>query len=244
MIDLHAHILPAIDDGAPSLEDAVAMVRAAAADGCEAIFATPHQRHPLWRNENRAGLGALRERLQNAVGEAPRVLPGAEVRIDDTFLDEFLGGHPAEPGGEILPLGASRYLLIEFPRDGIAPDPETVVHELVVAGWRPILAHPELLPWLAPDRGRLEELVDAGAHLQITAMSLTGDFGIRPRADAEAMVNAGLVHFVASDCHGVHRRPPGLSRAYRRLAEGWDEALARHLTIDNPRAVLEDRTLG
>jgi len=86
MIDLHAHILPGIDDGASSLEEATAMLRAVAADGCEAIFATPHQRHPLWRNENRSGLAALRKRLQNAVGERPRILAGAEVRVDDTFL--------------------------------------------------------------------------------------------------------------------------------------------------------------
>ena len=243
MIDIHAHILPGIDDGATSLDEAVAMARAAADAGCEAIFATPHQRHPHWRNENRTGLAALRERLQNAVGDTPRILAGAEIRVDDAFLDDFLGPHPAVPGGEILPLGDSRYLLIEFPRDGIGPAPETVVHELVVAGWRPILAHPELLPWLGPDLNRLDDLVKAGATLQITAMSLTGEFGARPRHDADALVSAGLTHFVASDCHGVTRRPPGLARAYHRLAQEWDETLARQLTEGNPRAVLEDRPL-
>jgi protein-tyrosine phosphatase len=243
MIDLHAHILPGIDDGATDLEEAVAMAQAAAADGTEALFATPHQRHPLWRNENRSGLSALRERLQAAVGPAPRILAGAEVRVDDTFLDEFLhlGGEGA--GGEVVPLGDSRYLLIEFARDGLGLPPEEVVHELVVAGWRPILAHPELLPWLGPDLPRLEELVEAGALLQVTAMSLTGEFGARPLSDAEGILSAGLAHFVASDCHGVERRPPGLKRAFQTVARRWDERLARQLMMDHPRAVLEDRPL-
>jgi protein-tyrosine phosphatase len=219
------------------------MVKAAAADGCEVLFATPHQRHPHWRNENRAGLDALRQRLQSEVGESPRILPGAEIRVDDAFLDDFLAGHPESAGGEMVPLGDSRYVLIEFPRDGLGPHPETVVHELVVAGWRPILAHPELLPWLGPDLDRLEDLVRAGAALQITAMSLTGAFGNRPRADAEAMISAGLTHFVASDCHGVTRRPPGLRRAFQRLVQGWDEELAHQLTDKNPRAILENRPL-
>jgi len=86
-------------------------------------------------------------------------------------------------------------------------------------------------------------LVGRGALTQITAMSLTGDFGRRPQNDAVALLEAGLVHFVASDSHGVRRRPPGLRRAFRTIADRWGEEAARRLTTDNPRAVIEDRPL-
>lgn len=113
----------------------------------------------------------------------------------------------------------------------------------MVAGWRPIFAHPELIPALARDLDRVADLAAAGALFQITAMSLTGDFGRTPRQVCHDLLDRGLAHFVASDAHGVDHRPPGLSRARRCLAERWDEETAERLTRDNPLAVLEDRPL-
>ena len=144
MIDIHCHILPGIDDGAENLAESVAMGRMAREDGCEVIFATPHQRHPYWWNDDGDVLAALRDEVSAGLGGAPRILAGAEVRVDSEVLDDL-------EAGRVTPLGASRYLLVEFARSGIGPDPEDIVHEMVVAGWRPILAHPELLPWIADD---------------------------------------------------------------------------------------------
>ena len=159
--------------------------------------------------------------------------------MDSGLLDDLDQLHH----GPLLPLAGTRHVLIEFPRSGLGPTPEGVVHELVVAGWRPLLAHPELLPWLASDLPRLAHLVDLGARLQLTGMSFTGGFGGRARQAAEDLVDAGLAHVVASDAHGIERRPPGLQAAFQRLAERWDEELARALTFDNPAAVLADQPL-
>jgi protein-tyrosine phosphatase len=79
---------------------------------------------------------------------------------------------------------------------------------------------------------------------QVTAMSVTGDFGRRPHADASALLDAGLVHFVASDAHGVRRRPPGLRRAFQAIAGRWGDETAHRLTKENPAAVLADRPLA
>jgi protein-tyrosine phosphatase len=117
------------------------------------------------------------------------------------------------------------------------------VHELVVAGWRPVVAHPEFIPWLASDLSVVARLVALGAATQVTAMSLTGDFGRRPQADALALVEAGLVHFVASDSHDLRRRPPGLRRARQTVAGRFGQAAAERLFVENPRAVVEDRPL-
>lgn len=241
MIDIHSHLLPGIDDGADDLATAVAMCRLAAADGCEAIVATPHQRTTHWENDDLARLAALRDEVARAAGEALEIHLGGEVRVDADFLTEL-----AESDGERgpAPLAGSRYLLLELDRHHLRIDPEDLVHELVVAGWRPIFAHPEFIPALARDSDRVAGLAAAGALFQITAMSLTGDFGRTARQVCHDLLDRGLVHFVASDAHGVDHRPPGLSRARRLLAERWGEETAARLTRDNPRAVVEDRPLA
>jgi protein-tyrosine phosphatase len=239
MIDLHCHILPGVDDGARTLEEAVGMCRLAAADGCAAMIATPHQRRGEWWNDDPAHLAGLARQVQAAVGDGFHVGLGGEIHVDAQLLDEV--GRLPDAG--ILPLAGSRYLLIEFDPFTSPAQASHLVHEMCVAGWRPIVAHPELIPWLSADADLLGDLVALGATAQVTAMSLTGDFGRRPQQDALAFLAAGLVHYVASDAHGTRRRPPGLSRAYALIAARWGEETARRLTTDNPRAVLDDRPL-
>ncbi len=239
MIDLHCHILPGIDDGARTMEEAVEMCRMAAADGCRAMVATPHQRRGAWWNSDREAITALARDLQTAVGNALRVLVGGEVHVDSELLAEI----EKLPGGGVLTLAGSRYLLIEFDSQGRAGDGIQLVHELVVAGWQPIVAHPEFIPWLAGDRDLVRRLVSLGALTQVTGMSVTGDFGRGPMAETHALLDEGLVHFVASDSHGVQRRPPGLRRAYQTIAGRWGAELAKRLVYDNPRAVVQNRPL-
>lgn len=243
MIDLHCHILPGIDDGAQTLEDSVALCRLAAADGCEAMVATPHQRRDPWWNDDldrlRTLAGQVQDRVREEVGEGFRVLLGGEIHVDRELLAEV----ERLPAATVLPLAGSRYLLLELDNWGSPDQAVQVVHETAIAGWRPILAHPELIPWLASDLDLLARLVDLGAAAQVTAMSVTGDFGRRPMQDSLRMIEAGLVHFIASDAHDIRRRPPGLRRACLMIAGRWGDDLARRLTLDNPLAVLEDRPL-
>lgn len=237
MIDLHAHILPGIDDGADTLEESVAMCLKAARDGCTGIVATPHQRHPRWWNDDTAALQRLRTEIEKAVGDALQIYSGGEVRVDSELLDAI----EEEGRAGILPLAGGRHVLIEFPRQQMGPDPEGIVHELVIAGWHPVIAHPELIPWLAHDLEKLERLVELGGRLQLTAMSFSGEFGKSPKEAARAIVDEGLAHFVASDCHGLNRRPPGLKKAFDVIADRWDTATATRLTHENPLAVVENR---
>ncbi|MBV8203377.1 MAG: hypothetical protein JOZ15_22405 [Acidobacteria bacterium] len=242
MIDLHCHILPGIDDGAQTLEAAVEMCRLAAAAGCEALVTTPHQRKGEWSNCDRAALAALRQALQEAVGPRPRILGGGEIRVDARLLGEILALREDDAHGP-LPLAGSRYLLLEFGPEGGVGDAADLVHELSVAGWRPVLAHPEFIHWMAAEPAAVAHLVSLGALAQVTAMSLTGDFGRRAQADASRLLDMGLVHFVASDAHDVKRRPPGLRRAWETIAARWGEEAARELLVANPGAVIADQPL-
>jgi protein-tyrosine phosphatase len=235
MIDLHSHVLPAVDDGAQDLEQAVEMCRMAWEDGCEAMVATPHQRHPLWPNEDPEILRQAYEQLTASLPPGPKVLLGAEIRVDSEALIDEIARIPA---AKVFPINDTRYLLLEFGRRGPGLEPEDILHEIVIQGYIPILAHPECIPWLAQDLERLERLLDLGCYAQITTSSLLGDFGNRPSDAAHRMVSRGLVHFIASDCHNLLERPPGLSEAFGYIADTWNEATAKALVSGNPKRVL------
>lgn len=239
MIDLHCHLLPGVDDGAVDLEEALAMCRLAVADGCAVLAATPHLRHEFWWNGDRAPLLDLYHQLRDALPGEPEVLLGGEIAVNSQSVEEIY----ALPRGELLTLGDTRYLLLEFDLLGLGPDPVELVHELTVSGWYPIVAHPERFPWLADNLPLAEALVAHGAHLQLTARSVTGELGRAAHRSSEEWLDAGLVELVASDAHGQEIRPPGLRSAYRHIGKRWGEATAEKLFITNPRAVVENRPL-
>jgi protein-tyrosine phosphatase len=242
VIDLHTHVLPGIDDGARDLAEAIAMCRLAAADGCQVLVATPHQYHPAWPNEDRRPIVEAFEVLRAAVAGTVELRLGAEVRVDSSLLDEV----ERLPGGSVLPLGTcdplapSKSLLLELER--LPPtahsDVTSLLHELLVAGWQPILAHPELIPWLLADRPLLADLVARGAWLQVTASAVTGDLGRGLQQATLGLIDTGWVQVVASDCHGVARRPPGLSRAHAVLSRSFGADVAHALTTANPARAL------
>jgi len=240
MIDVHTHVLPGIDDGAADLAEAVSMCRLAGDDGVETVFVTPHQRHAQWPNEDPSRLESLRQTVALAAGGRPRLLLGAEIRVDAELLDEL--GQPAAAG--LLPLAGSRYLLLEMP--GLRPrfEARELVREIALAGWVPLLAHPERLSWLADEPRRLAELVERGALVQVTAGSVLGEMGPRAQECCEYLLNAGLVHFLASDAHDAALRPPTLSTARRFIRDGWGEEVAELLTTINPACIISNRLLG
>lgn len=253
MIDLHLHLVPGVDDGAQTLTQAIEMARLAAADGCEALVATPHQRRDEWGNDDARRLADRLAEVASHLapltpinpasddrGSVPRLLLGGEVRVDSELLADL-----AKPGHSgVLSLAGSRYLLLEFEPDGVGPDPVDVVQELLREGWAPIVAHPEVVPFFwQRDDDPLARLVEAGALFQVTAMSVTGEFGKGARERVWELLRAGCVQFVASDSHRPDWRPPGLAQARRLLARELGEALATELTVTNPRAVIENRPL-
>ncbi len=239
MIDLHCHILPAVDDGAADLDVALAICRLAADDGCTAMVATPHLRHELWHNGDRGHLEHLWRRLRGLASGVIDVHLGGEIAVNSESCSEM----NRLPEGDLLSLAGSRYLLLEFHVRGMGPDPEELIHELVVEGWYPVIAHPERIPWLAGDPSYLETLLDLGALAQVTAMSVINRAGRYAFHSVSRMLDAGMVHFIASDAHDTRNRPPGLSRAFRHITETQGEPAARKLFITHPQAVLENRPL-
>jgi protein-tyrosine phosphatase len=223
MIDLHSHILPGIDDGPSDEALALEMARVAVAAGTRAIAATSHV-DPGFGVEL-AGLAgaraALNERLR-AEGIELEVLQGGEVapaRLPELSDDELA----------LVTLGGGPTVLLECPFAPVGAAMEPMVTELRRRGFDVLLAHPERSPTFAGDHRRLERLLALGASAQVTAGSLNGRFGETVRRSAARMLEAGLVHVIASDAHDPVRRPPDLHLADAWLRERYgdvDEQLA------------------
>jgi protein-tyrosine phosphatase len=220
MIDLHAHVLPGIDDGAADLDASRAMLAVAAEDGIRVMAATPHFRddHPLVHAE--ATAAACRE-VEQAAGTSVELVPGGEIDIawalaaapDDLRLASY-GGRGTD-------------LLIETPYGELPETFEELLFRLRALGFRLLLAHPELSPSFQANPSRLAELVRAGTLVQVTARSLTQERDRATRQLAERLVTEGLAHVLASDAHSPGPwRPPVLSEgaaAVEALAPGRGE---------------------
>jgi protein-tyrosine phosphatase len=230
LIDLHCHLLPGVDDGVRSLAEARDLARSAAAEGITAIAATPHVRsdYPTRAARIEFGVAELRRDFEAAEIEV-EVLHGAEVEI--ARLWEI-------PPDELTRLTLAQtgcYVLLEFPYRGWPRGLAAALRILAGRGIVAVLGHPERNPEVQDRPGRLEELVRAGALVQVTSASLDGRLGRAARLAGERLVEAGLVHVLASDAHGPHAREGGLLQAAHLLG---DERLARYLTEDVPAAIV------
>lgn len=237
MIDIHHHCLPDVDDGPREWDEAVAMCRAAAEEGIETIVATPHVLRGRWKP---FGIPELEERiaeLRRRVGESPRLLLGSEYFFAHDVV-EVLGA-----GNAIVPLAGSRYVLVELAANSVPPLIEQPLYRMQLEGWVPVLAHPErnLVFQTKPDA--LAELLDHGVKTQLTAGSLTGEFGPAARKASETFLRRNLVHFVATDAHNMSKRTPRVRAAQAVLEELAGSEAADALLVKNPRAVVENRAL-
>lgn len=235
LIDLHSHVLPGIDDGAPDLATSLEMARMAVADGIRVMACTPHIYPGLYENTGPDILmrvAALQAQL-DAHGIALRLVAGADTHLVPGLVEGVRTGH-------IPTLGATRYLLLEPPHHVEPPRFAQSLFELLAAGIVPLITHPERLSWVEQRYDAFVDAVSSGALLQVTGGALTGRFGPRAQYWAHRMLEDGIVAVLASDAHGVGRRCPQLAQARDAAAAlvGADEA--GRLVEARPAAILAD----
>jgi protein-tyrosine phosphatase len=235
MIDLHSHILPGIDDGAPDWNQTLQMAKIAAEDGIRAMVCTPHCISGFFENR-RAPIIASVEQFRTKLSEAGiplDVYPGAELRLDLDLGDRI-------ESGEILSLNdTGRYALIELPPEVLPPHLENTFWDLQSRGITPILAHPERHPMLMHNPAPLYSWVESGVLTQITAASLMGRFGSRVRNFSVDLIEHRLAHILATDSHGPLARTPRLSSAFMEARAILGESLALEMIQSIPQLVLE-----
>lgn len=235
VIDLHCHILPGIDDGAADLKTSLAMARIAVEDGIRTIACTPHIYPGLYEN-TASGIRAAMASLQSEFDRrsiALKLVEGADVHLDPGLV-------AAIRNGRVPTLAGSRYLLLEPPHHVAPPRFEESVFQLVVAGFVPVITHPERLTWLEDHYAAFERLVGMGAWMQITSGSLTGRFGRGPKYLGEKMLADGLVHILATDSHHFEVRPPLLREGREAAAKYVGEEEAERMVVERPQGIVDN----
>jgi protein-tyrosine phosphatase len=239
VIDLHAHILPGLDDGPEDWGESLAMCRIAEQDGIRTLVATSHMFNGLYhvaRQEILTGIAQLKERLAGK-GIALEILPGAEIHAT-TELPSLL------KQGEALTLNnGGRYILLELPADVIPDGLDKVLFSIRTQGIVAIVAHPERNLEIQSNPKRLQRIVDAGHLAQLTGFSVTGHFGEEAYESAWHLLKSGLCHFVASDCHSLAGRPPVLSEAREAVQSALGAKKAQALFDENPQRVLSGEAI-
>lgn len=238
-VDLHAHVLPGIDDGPPDLATSVALLRAAADGGTAAIVATTHSAEVLQMGFDAAAMEARMAEVQAAAQEAGvaiEVAYGAEIFVESDSVQRLTEGR-------LFPLHHTRYVLIEPPFGALPLYLNQALFELQTNGYIPILAHPERNSEVQEQPRRLEEWAARGAFIQMSAASLLGGFGRAAQRTAKLAIGRRLCHVIASDAHDPVRRPPMLRPAYDAVAREFGAATAQALFVTHPAAVYAGQML-
>lgn len=235
MYDLHCHLLPGIDDGARDMAESLVLAEMAQADGVQGLVVTPHLHPGRWENTRavvEASVGELQTALVQA-GLSVKVSWSAEVRLSDDILG-LVGEGQIPFYGEI---DGHQLMLLEFPHGHIVPGSDKLVDWLLSRGIRPMIAHPERNKAVMRDPDLILPFVEKGCWLQVTANSITGDFGAKAHETAAWLLQRDLVTLVASDAHNARYRTPRLSAAYDRVAQTYGALRAQTLFVTRPGEV-------
>lgn len=233
LVDTHCHLHAGLDDGPSDVDVALAMCRIAAHDGVRAVAATAHQ-NPSWPDATPERIRSSTRELRAQLNQARiplDVYACGEVMVGPELLDDWIAGRLVSVGD------SGRYLLIEMPH-GVFLDIRDLVVELVAAGVRPILAHPERCPelWFSPET--MVELIRRGCLMQVCADGiLSPDKQLHRRL--RQWLARGWVHLVASDGHSMAARRPELLAAFAHIARWTNPAVAERLCCTSGMTVLE-----
>lgn len=236
MIDLHSHLLPGIDDGASSIEEALSLARIAVADGITHMAVTPHVHPGRFENTQQSILPVF-EQFQAALVENEinlEVFAAGEVRLSA----EMLGMFALKQLPFLGEWNEQRVMLLELPHSHVPPGSDKLVQRLMDRGVVPMIAHPERNKGIMSDVSKLAPFVELGCLFQLTAMSVAGNFGVEAKRLSDEMLDKGWVTVIASDAHNSDRRPPVLSEAVEAASQLIGQAEARRLVWDNPAKII------
>lgn len=241
MIDLHCHILPGVDDGAPDMDAALEMARMAAGSGVSTIVATPHCNLPGSDSKNYRSsyLDDQFSLLQSHIRAAQlplTVLPGAEVLCTPEVPDLLRQG-------QLLTLAGSDYLLLEFFFDESLEYMDDMLQAISALGITPVIAHPERYEAVQHTPHVLQRWFYHDYIIQLNKGSILGRLGRRAQRTADWILSRGLAHVVASDAHSPEMRTPDMTQLYQYLSEVCVPEYVDILLQDNPTRILNNQPI-
>lgn len=234
--DIHAHILPGVDDGAQSLEESISMLRMAEAENIRRIILTPHQkpgRKCVTASEMKKRMDELRKCIEKQRLDI-QVYAGSECLYSHDLAERL-------EKGRICTMADSRYVLTEFMPDENWPYIRDGLYRLISHNYLPIIAHIERYIQVARDMDRVHELINMGCYVQVNAGSITGTYGFGMKQTAKNLLKERAVHFVGTDAHREKgKRSVQLKKCAAYLARKYGQEYADGLLWKNAQNIFED----
>lgn len=240
MIDIHCHILPGLDDGAVSMDEALMMAEQAVKSGTRAIACSVHSnQRGRYENYESPELKSHFERLTDALcrENIPLTLVrGMEIYATED-LTELIRDH------RLISLNRSGNYLVEF---GFLEDPvvmDRCIQRLVAAGIQTVIAHPERYVCVQEDPNLLYEWRKMGVYAQLNKNSIFGVFGREEAKCAQVLLEHQLISCIASDAHGTQFRTTDMTEIRHFLQRNYSEEAAELLLHSNPSRILMGRSI-
>ena len=233
LVDIHCHILPGVDDGAPDMETSRAMIRDAYEQGVRYIIATPHYRPEMFEPSMKKVIRVYHELRDYAEEVGIGLRLGCEYYRNEQMirhLDKKL--RPTMLG--------SRYVLTEFSTNDSFVTVRNYIYELITKGYRPIVAHVERY-FCCQEPERIQKLKKLGAQIQINADSVLGYEGHTIKKFCAGLMKDVLVDFIGSDAHNLEGRKMNLGKCATYVRKKMGQDYAEEIFVDNPRRIWKSR---
>lgn len=240
MVDIHCHILPGVDDGAESLEEALEMASIAAACGVTDIATTSHFRGD-GEEQGTLELFARRCRLLEDTLKKERIPLRLHLGAEVLCLYETIDLARA---GELPTISDTDYVLCEFFFDASYEYMDEILDAIAAEGYRPVIAHPERYGTIQRAPRRIQPWFRRGYVIQVNKGSILGAFGGRVQDTARWLLDTGFVHMIASDAHSSRHRTTDMSRLRRWLLAHYPEDYAHLLLKENPARLLRGEDMA
>jgi protein-tyrosine phosphatase len=200
--DMHAHLLPAIDDGSKSLEDSLELITGLKDLGYSQVLATPHVMFDFYKNST--------DTILSKLDDVREVLSKNNIEIDidaaaEYYFDEELQARLKKK--DLLSFGKENYLLFEFSYFNEHNGVHGVLTEMFEKGYTPVLAHPERYPYFVEAPEKYNELKEMGVKFQLNMLSLVGHYGDSAIHGSSYLIDNNFVDFIGSDIHRVSHLP-------------------------------------
>lgn len=238
IFDIHCHILPGIDDGSSSMEETLEMVRMAEEQGIGRFIVTPHFSRQFLNDNPKMILQLCQEVQENiwkTIGKEITVYPGQEIFYGEDMIEKL-------SQGELLTMAGSDYVLLEFHPQVPYSIIYRVVREMTMNQYCPILAHVERYGELR-EKGKVEELIEAGAYIQVSYHSLCGKWYAENSRWCKRMLKEGNVHFMATDMHSPRTRRPMASEALVWMKKHLDQTYLNKILYENAEKILQNEKI-
>lgn len=233
--DIHIHVIPGVDDGSKNLDMSMEMLRYAQAEGIRQMIVTPHNKpmhHNVGKEKMQELIHMLRAQMKQEKLEI-ELYPGNELYYREDLVKCI-------EQGKAITMAGSKYVLVEFLPVGRWEYIRDGVNDMLMAGYRPILAHIERYQEVSKDVERVLRLREMGCYIQVNTASVMGKYGMGTKQYVRKLLKQQLVDFIATDAHNAANRTPDMDKCAKYIGKKYGEEYMRRLLIENPSKVISD----